>query len=66
MIGKHTDAVRVLRVRQLFEARSSEERGETGIVVFYGWLEEHYPHLLPSGSGDRVQQLKADLAGLFK
>lgn len=66
MAGKNIEAVRVLRVRQLFEARSNEERSETGILLFYGWIENHYPHLLPTGRGDRVQQLKADLVGLFK
>jgi hypothetical protein len=60
------ESLRVFRVRQLFEVRSSAERTQDGVAVFYEWLEKHYPHLLPSGSGDRLQQLKTDLLGLFK
>lgn len=60
------EAMRVLRVRHLFEVRSSNERTETGVRLFFAWLEKHYPHLLPSGRADAFQHLKVDLAGLFK
>jgi hypothetical protein len=59
------ESLRVFRVRQLFEVRSSEEHTQEGVALFYWWLEKHYPHLLPSGSGDKLQQLKADLIDLF-
>jgi hypothetical protein len=54
------------RVRQLFEARPSEQRTETGVLLFYGWLEQHHPELLPTGQGDPYQHLKSDLSGLYK
>jgi hypothetical protein len=66
MAPKVDEALRVLRVRQLFEVRSSDERTETGVLHFYAWLEKHYPHLLPTGPEDPCQHLKVDLAGLFK
>jgi hypothetical protein len=66
MALKENDAMRVLRVRQLFEVRSAEERTETGVLVFYSWLEKHYPHLLPRGPGDSYERFKIDLTGLFK
>jgi hypothetical protein len=66
MALKDNEVMRVLRVRQLFEARSAEERTEIAAQVFYAWLENHYPHLLPSGPGDSYEQFKIDLSGLFK
>jgi hypothetical protein len=66
MVPRVDEALRVIRVRHLFEVRSSDERTETGVVLFYAWLEKHYAHLLPSGLEDPFQRLKADLAGLFK
>jgi hypothetical protein len=66
MALQSSDALRRLRVRQLFESRSAEEHTETGVLLFYAWLEEHYPHLLPSGPGDPYQHLKVDLVGLYK
>ena len=56
----------MLRVRQLFEVRCSDERTETGVLLFYAWLEKHYPNLLSAGPEDPYQHLKVDLAGLFK
>jgi hypothetical protein len=61
-----SETVRIARVRQLWEARPSDERTETGVLIFYGWLEKHLPELLPSGPGDPYQHLKADLAGLYQ
>jgi len=58
--------IRVARVRQLFESRSSEQRTETGVLLFYGWLEHHHPELRPTGQGDPYQQLKVDLRGLYE
>lgn len=43
MTSEADDALRVLRIRQLFETRSAQERAETDIAVFYAWLHEHYP-----------------------
>ena len=61
-----TEAMRRTRVRQLFEARPSEEHTETGVLLFYRWLQQHHPELLPSGPADPYQQLKVDLRGLYK
>lgn len=66
MTLRNNEPMRIVRVRQLFEVRSSEEHTETGVLLFYDWLEKHYPHLLPSGPGDPYQHLKMDLVGLFK
>ena len=66
MVPKINEVLRVLRVRRLFESRPSEEQTETGVLLFYAWLEKHYPHLLPGEAGDPHEHLKADLAGLFK
>ncbi len=56
--------MRQARVRQLWQARSSKERTATGVLIFYGWLDEHFPELLPQGKGDPYQHLKVDLAEL--
>lgn len=63
---KHTEAVRVARVRQLFEARAAERRNETAVLLFYAWLEKYHPELLPAEKGDPYQQLKVDLKGLYE
>jgi hypothetical protein len=60
------ELIRLARVRQLFQARPSEERNETDVLPFYAWLQKHSPELLPMGPGDPCQQLKADLKGLYK
>jgi hypothetical protein len=59
------EAVRHARVRQLWEARSPKERTATDVVIFHGWLQEHFPELLPRGKGDSYQHLKVDLQGLI-
>jgi hypothetical protein len=65
-IKKDSEAVRRERVRQLYETRPAHERTETGVLLFYAWLEKRYPHLLPPGPGDLSDRLKVDLNGLFK
>jgi hypothetical protein len=62
---KDTEAVRRVRVRQLFEA-GPFERTEIGIFKFHGWLHDHRPELLPKRSDDSYQHLKSDLSGLYK
>jgi len=63
---KGSDAVRRERVRQLFEARHGEERTETGVLLFFAWLEKHHRELLPlEKQGDLYQHLKGDLEGLY-
>jgi len=67
MSNKSAEARRRARVRQLFESRPPEERTETGILAFYGWLREHHVGLLPRAhGGDAYQSLKVDLSGLYK
>jgi hypothetical protein len=65
MSQKGTEAVRLARVRQLFEAR--EDRTENGVLKFYGWLHENHSELLPTPKqGDAFQHLKVDLKGLYE
>jgi hypothetical protein len=60
------EAVRVAQVRQLFEA-GSYPHSETGVLIFFAWLEKNRPELLPKDKfGDLFEYLKVDLAGLFK
>jgi len=66
MTKKEFEAVRLVRVRQLFKARPAEDRTETGVLHFCAWLQKHYPELLPTGPGDAYQHLKVDLKGLYK
>lgn len=61
------EAVRVARVRQLFLALPTEEHSETGVLLFFHWLEQHHPELLPKTKpGDPYRHLKADLQGLYR
>jgi hypothetical protein len=60
------EAVRRVRVRQLFEARPSEDLTENAVMRFHGWLYQHHPELLPRRRGDMYKNLKVDLSGLFK
>jgi hypothetical protein len=61
-----SEALRVARVRQLFGVRSPKERTENGVLLFFGWLQQHHPELLPKGKqGDPYQHLKSDLKGLY-
>jgi len=63
---KDSEAVRVARVRQLWQAHPAEQRTATNVLIFYGWLAEHYPELLTRGKGDPYQHLKVDLSGLVR
>ena len=63
----NSEVVRRERVRQLFEVRYAEERTETGVLLFYAWLEKYHRELLPQQkSGDPYQYLKVDLEGLYE
>jgi hypothetical protein len=42
------------------------EQTETAALLFYRWLEQHHPELLPRGQGDPYQHLRVDLEGLYK
>jgi hypothetical protein len=67
MSNKSAEARRRASVRQLFESRPPEERTETGILAFYGWLREHHAGLLPRAhDDDAYQSLKVNLSGLYK
>jgi len=66
MSKKDTEALRRARVRQLFGARPSEEHTETGVLLYYVWLQKYFPELLPTDQGDPYQHLKVDLKGLYK
>jgi hypothetical protein len=66
---KDSEAVRVAQVRRLWQALyPPRERIFTKVLIFYGWLQEHRPELLPRprGKGDPYQHLKADLKGLIR
>src|SRR5215831_444377 len=64
-----SEDVRVAQVRQLFVAHHSDpaKRTATSALIFYGWLEQHRPELLPQGNhGDPFQHVRLDLSGLFE
>ena len=62
-----SETLRRERVRQLFQARLSEELTETGVLLFYWWLKKYHPELLPREKhDDRYQHLRVDLAGLYR
>jgi hypothetical protein len=64
---KDSEAVRVAQVRRLWQALyPPRERIFTKVLVFYGWLQEHRPELLPRVKGDPYQRLKVDLKGLIR
>jgi hypothetical protein len=65
MAKKDPDALRRTVVRQMYEARPARERTEAGMFLFYRWLANRYPELLPEGNGDRFEHLKEDLKGLY-
>lgn len=58
-----SDADRRARLIELWLRRPQEERTDTGILLFYKWVEENHPELLKRGSGDPYQYLKVDLTG---
>ena len=66
---KDAEALRLARVRQLFQIRHpwkpTEKPKGTEVLIFFGWLQHHNPDLLPKGKeGDPYQHLKVDLVGL--
>ena len=64
-----SEGVHVAQVRQLFVAHHSDpaKRTATSVLIFYGWLEQHRPELLPQGKhGDPFQHVRLDLSGLFE
>ena len=64
---RDAEAIRLNRVRQLFEARYNKKRTQDDVIAFHGWLYERYPHLLrkSTNDGDPYHQLKLDLHGLY-
>lgn len=60
---KDAESIRRERVRQLWKARSPEDRAyETGPLNFCKWLEDHnLSELLPPGQGDSCQRLRTEL-----
>lgn len=67
MVNKmKAEVVRRVRVRQLFQARPSEDLTENAVMRFQGWLYQHHPELLPLRRGDMYTNLKVDLSGLYK
>jgi hypothetical protein len=65
MAKKGWEVLRRAVVRQLYEARPSREHTEAGIFLFYRWLVDRYPELLPQGKDDPSECLKVDLKGLY-
>jgi len=66
---KVSEGVRVAQVRQLFVAHHPDptKRTATSVLIFYGWLEQHRPELLPQGKyDDPFQHMRSDLSGLFE
>jgi len=61
--AKDSDAIRVARVRQLFQIHHPGNPTGTGVLVFLEWLRRHHPDLLPKEKP--YQHLKLDLAGLY-
>ena len=59
--------VRRDRVRQLFRMRLSEELTETGVLLFYRWLQKYHPELLlRKKRNDPYQHLRMELEGLWR
>ena len=67
VMERDAEAVRLHRVRQLFEARYTKKRTQDDVLAFHGWLNERYPHLLrkSTNDGDPYHELKLDLHGLY-
>jgi hypothetical protein len=62
-----SEVLRRARVRQLFETLLSEELTETGVLIFYRWLEKYHPELLArKEQGDPYEHLRVELEGLYK
>jgi hypothetical protein len=62
-----SEYLRLDHVRQLFGTYTSGgPRDETGVLLFYAWLEKYRRDLLPTGPGNPYEHLKMDLEGLYK
>ena len=62
-----SEVVRRERVRQLFRLRLSEELTETGVLLFYKWLQKYHPELLlRKKRNDPYQHLRMELEGLYR
>jgi len=62
-----SDLVRRERVRQLFRMRLPEELTETGVLLFYRWLQKYHPELLlRKNRNDPYQHLRMELEGLYR
>jgi hypothetical protein len=62
-----SEVLRRVRVRQLFETVQSAELTETGVLIFYRWLEKYHPELLVrKEQDDPYQHLRIELEGLYK
>jgi hypothetical protein len=61
------EAIRRARVRQLFTARHPKEATKDDVFLFFKWLQQHYPEMLPKGKhDDPYPDLRADLDGLYQ
>ena len=61
-----TERMRVIGVRTIFVETHPHKCTAADVLRFYGWLIRHRADLLPTGPGDKYQQLKSDLAELFE
>ena len=62
-----SEVLRRVRVRQLFETVQSAELTETGVLIFYRWLEKYHPELLVrKEQDDPYEHLRMELEGLYK
>jgi hypothetical protein len=49
-------------VRQLFTARHPKEATEDDVFLFFKWLQQQHPEMLPKGKyGDPYLDLRAEL-----
>ena len=56
------EAARRARVRQLFTVRHPKEATEDDVFLFFKWLQQHHPKMLPKGKyGDPYLDLRAEL-----
>jgi hypothetical protein len=64
---RDSEVSRRVRVRQLFETLLSEELTETGVLIFYRWLEKCHPELLVrKEQDDPYEHLRMELEGLYR
>ena len=64
---RDSEGLRRARVRQLFETLLPEELTETGVLLFYRWLEKYHPELLVrKEQDDPYEHLRMELQGLYK